>query len=75
MCVLLTKFCLHVYVEGPGIKVGIYVSRSCLRMCLIVYALMCDSIHTHNTHRENTYTHATHTQGLRERERTEICKH
>lgn len=62
------KICLHVYVEGPGIKVSIYVSRSCVRICPIVYALMCDSIHTHNTHRENTCTHATHTQGLRKRE-------
>lgn len=67
------KICLHVYVEGPGITVGIYLSRSCLRIYPIVYALMCDSTHTHNTHRKNTCN--THTHRGWERERTEIYKH
>lgn len=75
MCVLLTQFCLHVSVEKPGIKVGIYGSRSCLRICLIVYALICYSIHIHITYTQRTHTCMPHTHRGGERERAEIYKH
>lgn len=76
MYVLLSQLCLHLYVEGLGIRAGIYVSKSCLQICLIVcahtYASTYSHAYTHNSERDRERQRNRDREGGREQKSINI---